>query len=406
MTETHTPIKTTWPIVIAGAGPVGLACALMLRHAGIEADQILLLDAKTQAQAEQDARSIALSYGSAQLLNQIYAAPQKSTAIQEIHVSRRGHFGRSMMLASDYHVPALGYVARYGDIITPLETQRHAQQLCCLRPVRVSAMEETPEQVSIQLQNADGGTQQLQAKILIQAEGGTFSDQTQGHQYHDYQQCAIIAEVQVDRAIPHRAFERFTDQGPLALLPLVSRESGVPGYALVWCLRTDQAPAVMQLDDAAFLSALQQAFGDRLGRFVSSSERHAFPLGLNVQSQRALEPTQQRCVRIGNAAQTLHPVAGQGLNLGLRDAHDLAYRLSREISPKAIGQFLAQRKTDRRITIGLTHNLASLFTLGTLSSPVQDGSFLQTLLGLQLSALDLIPPAKGFLAKQMMFGWR
>jgi 2-octaprenyl-6-methoxyphenol hydroxylase len=372
-------------IAICGAGPVGQALALMLYQAGFAAHDIVLFDAKTSEQASLDARSIALSYGSDQLLNQLTARPQKSTAIKEIHVSRRKHFGRSFITAEDYQLPALGYVARYGDIVSPLELALQRADIVTHRPVQVSRIEEDEHQVAIHLQ--DGSTHR--AAFAIQAEGGSFSDQEERSQHHDYQQTAVIAHVTVDRPILHRAFERFTDQGPIALLPQED------GYALVWCMRPEEAHAKLALNDSAFLSELQTAFGGRLGQFISTNKRVAYPLGLNAQAQAT-----QRTVRIGNAAQTLHPVAGQGLNLGLRDAFCLAQCLAKDDSPQALSHFLSLRKADRQISIKLTDTMAKIFASS------QDGSIVQSLLGFSLSAVDVLPPLKKMLAEQMMFGWR
>lgn len=380
-------------IIICGAGPVGQACALLLHQSGFAADELLLIDAKTSEQAAQDARTIALSYGSAQILNQLKAKPRRSTAITEIHVSRRRHFGRSMITANDYQLPALGYVARYGDIVAPLESALQQAGIITLRPLRVMNITEHGTGANVTLQDHRQQESILAADIVIQAEGGTFAEQTQGDQHHDYQQTALIAHVTVSHPIAHRAFERFTEQGPLALLPQEE------GYALVWCVRPDEVAALMQANDAAFLEQLHKAFGDRLGQFVSCSARAAFALGLNTQNTQ-LTATTAHAIRIGNAAQTLHPVAGQGLNLGLRDAFVLARCLARDCSPAGLHAFVAARKTDRASTITLTDTLAKLFTR------TQDGSPLQSLLSLQLGLLDLLPPAKKILAQQMMFGWR
>lgn len=375
---------------ICGAGPVGQALALLLHQAGIAAKDILLFDAKTHAQVGQDARSIALSYGSEQILSKLGAKPEKTTAITEIHVSRRRHFGRSFISANDYKLPALGYVARYGDIISPLERALHTASIVTHRPVHVTSIIEHAQYAEIALQDGSRCT----ADVVIQAEGGTFADQEKRIQHHDYQQTAVIAHVKVERAIAHRAFERFSDQGPIALLPEAE------GYALVWCMRPTQATAALNLNDYEFLSALQLAFGDRLGSFLSVSPRVSFPLGLNAQPQAS-----QHIVRIGNAAQTLHPVAGQGLNLGLRDAYVLAQCLNRHSAldasnAAALQEFLDLRKVDRQATIKLTDTMAKIFASS------QDGSFVQGLLGMSLCAVDLLPPVKKLLAEQLMFGWR
>ena len=296
-------------IVISGAGPVGQALALLLLQQGIATHDIVLIDAKTSDQAKQDARSIALSYGSQQILQAVQAWPIKATRIEQIHVSRRGHFGRSLIKASDYTLPALGYVAAYGDIIQPLQSLLEQRDILIKRPTQINTIEEQNDRVLLSL-NDD---QKMTADILIQAEGGIFNEQTQRSQHHDYQQSAVIARITSSQPIAHRAFERFTEQGPLALLPQED------GYAMVWCVRPAMAETIRCMDDAAFMSALQVAFGERLGKITSTSPRQIYPLGLNAQTL-----STKRTVTIGNAAQTLHPVAGQGLNLGLRDAAVLA----------------------------------------------------------------------------------
>ena len=164
---------------------------------------------------------------------------------------------------------------------------------------------------------------------------------------------------------------------------------------MVWCVRPQTAERLLALDDAAFLQALQQAFGQRVGTFTGVTPRHAYALGLNAEAFATA-----RTVAIGNAAQTLHPVAGQGLNLGLRDASVLAAQLAREASPQALEQFTAARRRDRGTTIQLTDLMARVFA----SAP--DRSATQGLLGLSLGMIDMLPPMKRLLAEQMMFGSR
>lgn len=381
------PVK----IAICGAGPVGQTLALLLVKQGIAPQDLLLIDAKTSEQASQDARSIALSYGSAQILASIDARPQKATAIHDIHVSRRRQFGRTLIHAAEYKIPALGYVARYGDIIAPLESAIKALAIPCLRPVHVVQIEDQSEQEYLTITLANG--KQISANIVIQAEGGIFSEQEQRTQHVDYQQTAIIAHVKTSRGIAHRAFERFTDQGPIALLPQDD------GYSLVWCLRPDSAAHFASMSEPDFLRELQIAFGDRVGQFLSSSKRATFVLGLNTQIHETTIP-KQRTVKIGNAAQTLHPVAGQGLNLGLRDAVTLAKCLAQCPLDVAIAEFIKLRNADRRASIKITDMLARIFASSA------DDSVLQMILGCSLGVVDVVKPLKKLLAEQMMFGWR
>ena len=299
------------------------------------------------------------------------------TSINQIHVSRRKHFGRTLINREDYDLPALGYVVRYGALVTALSAALTPTKVSVLRPAQVSSIDEQGLQANVHL--ADGRT--LSAGIVVQAEGGVFSEQTAKAVQRDYDQIAIVAHVTATAGIAHRAFERFTAEGPLALLPQDD------GYALVWCARPDTAKRLHELGEV---------FGGRVGRFSSCSTRHSYPLGLN-----AAPGASARTVAIGNAAQTLHPVAGQGLNLGLRDAVVLASALTRSASgPAALEQFAAQRRRDRNATIKLTDVMARVFA----SAP--DGAPSQALLGLSLGLIDVAAPAKRVLAEQMMFGWR
>jgi 2-octaprenyl-6-methoxyphenol hydroxylase len=224
----------------------------------------------------------------------------------------------------------------------------------------------------------------------VQAEGGVFGQQTTRKVERDYQQSAVVARVAVSAPLAHRAFERFTDEGPLALLP----QDGPDGlqYALVWCARPERAAQLLALDDSAFLSCLGEMFGGRLGRFTKVSTRTSYPLGLNADAA-----TTARTVAIGNAAQTLHPVAGQGLNLGLRDAAVLARLLAVAATPAQLRAFTAARQPDRNLTIGITDTMARIFAA---SGP------LQALLGVGLSAIDTLAPARLILAELMMYGRR
>jgi len=378
-------MTTNTDIVVCGAGPVGLAFSLLLVKNGVEADRITVVDAKTIEQAAEDPRSIALSYGSRQILEEIGAWPIAAEAIHQIHVSRRGHFGKTLIDRDDFTVPALGYVTRYGALAKALGACATQANINMLRPKHVLAIDESADSVSVAL--SDSGT--ITAALAVQAEGGVFAEQASKAVRRDYDQIAIVAQCWTSAAIPHRAFERFTDEGPLALLPQDD------GYALVWCVRPAHAAQLLNLPDAAFLAELESAFGSRVGRFVRVTPRFSFPLGLNAQTTGST-----RTVAIGNAAQTLHPVAGQGLNLGLRDAVVLAQILAQESSPAALQSFEAKRHTDRRVTIGMTDMMARIFA----SAP--DGSLSQTLLGATLGLVDAIKPAKRALAEHMMFGWR
>lgn len=381
-------------VAICGAGPVGLALAALMAHRGVAGERIVLIDAKALGQAISDPRSIALSWGSRMLLVDVGAwanVQPHATPIHEIHVSRRGHLGRSMLDRAEHKLDALGYVARYGDVVDALSRACARAGVRVLRPVRVAALHENHDGVVLDLD--DGRT--LHAKVAVQAEGGVFGEQAERTQRRDYVQTAVIARVSTSAPIAHRAFERFTDEGPLALLP----QDGPDGhqYALVWCVRPERAQQLLDLGEDEFLRQLGDAFGERLGTFTRAAERAAFPLGLNADPRFSA-----RTVAIGNAAQTLHPVAGQGLNLGLRDAAVLARLLARGIDgergiPDALARFADERARDRGAIIRTTDAMARVFA---------NTGPLQPVFGLALAALDTVKPARTMLADLMMFGRR
>jgi len=382
-----TDIQSDSDVAICGAGPAGMALAALLARRGVPAGRITLIDAKSLAQASKDPRSIALSYGSRQILEEIGAWPVPATSIHQIHVSRRGQFGRSMIDRDEHKVPALGYVTRYGDLVTALGAVCERAGIAMLRPARVEALDELSDSVVLTITDtATGEAKSLNAAIVVQAEGGLFDNQENRSQRRDYRQTAIIAQVRSSRPIAHRAFERFTEQGPLALLPQGDE------YSLVWCVRPELATTLQAMDDKAFLTALGEAFGERVGRFTHASPRLAFALGLNADPRATT-----RTVAIGNAAQTLHPVAGQGLNLGLRDVTVLARLLAQGATPAMLAQFTELRRQDRTTTVRLTDTMARVFA---------NDSPAQALLGLSLAAIDMAGPARGLLAELMMYGRR
>jgi 2-octaprenyl-6-methoxyphenol hydroxylase len=384
--ETMTAATLDADVAICGAGPVGMALAALLARRGVPGPRIALIEGKSLGQAISDPRSIALAWGSRLLLEDVKAWPLPATAIHQIHVSRRGHLGRSLMDREEHDLEALGYVARYGDVVDALARACERAGVQVLRPLRVSGIDESSDGVQLRLD--DGRI--LHAKVAVQAEGGVFGEQTDKSSTRDYGQTAVIARVSSSAPLAHRAFERFTDEGPLALLP----QDGADGhqYALVWCVQPERAQRLLDLGEDAFLHELGEAFGERLGRFTKVSPRVAFPLGLNADPRAT-----GRTVAIGNAAQTLHPVAGQGLNLGLRDAAVLARSLAREMTPAAIARFAAERRQDRGMVIRATDTMARVFA---------DKGPQQALFGLALAALDTVKPARMLLAELMMFGRR
>lgn len=382
-------------VTIVGAGPVGLALAGWLaRRSATQRLSIALIDARKPEDAHGDPRAIAVSQGSRLILEPL-RWPADATAIHRIHVSQRGHFGRTLIDRNEHGLPALGYVLRYGSIVQALAEAVRPTSVHWFQSTSAQAPVQEDDGVTLPVQTGQA-TRYLRTRILVNAEGGLFHEQqksagTAGTR--DYGQTALVGTVSVSAPRPHVAWERFTEQGPIALLPTGGARDA--DYALVWCCSPQEAARRAQLPDDAFLRELGTAFGDRMGRFTQIKGRAAFPLGLN-----ALDTlVKGRVAAIGNAAQTLHPVAGQGLNLGLRDAHALADALSQHgPTPLALATFAQRRALDRRLTIRSTDTLARLFTI--------DFPALGALRGLALTALEFVPPVKTALARQMMFGQR
>ena len=397
-------------IAVCGAGPIGAAFALMLLERGVDASRIALLDAKTREVAASDDRMIAISEGSATLLARLGAGTAgtlPSTPIHAIHVSHRGHFGRTIIDRTDYGVDALGHVVRHGDLTQALDAALVARGLIVRRPCKVEAVVASADRLLMSLDRPDAG---LAARCVVHAEGGLFDAQHRRAIHRDYGQTAVTAFVTLqalpDASLLATAFERFTDDGPIALLPAAERRDdgrSRSGYSLVWCGKPDDAAARLAMTDDAFAEALHAAFGDRLGRFASIGPRRAYPLGLNAvdRTARAWGPATAEFA-IGNAAQSLHPVAGQGLNLGLRDAHDLAALLTgREVlddAPTLVARYGERRRVDRAVTVGLTDLMPRLFA--STHAPVVIGR------GLALALLDVARPLRGVFARQMMNGRR
>ncbi|WP_367948986.1 UbiH/UbiF/VisC/COQ6 family ubiquinone biosynthesis hydroxylase [Paraburkholderia sp. NMBU_R16] len=404
-------------VAIVGAGPVGLALAAWLARRSASAGlAVALVDAREPEEATNDPRAIAVSEGSRMLLEPLGAWPADAHPIERIHVSERGRFGRTLIERDEHGLAALGYVVRYGSLVQTLArtVRRTAVHWFTSTSALLPRNEPGDDALTLPLETA-AVRRTVRARIVVNAEGGLFGEVRTGEgegegeddrshgaagstevarrTMRDYRQTALVGVVSVAIPQPDTAWERFTDEGPIALLPMGG--VGQADYALVWCMLPDEATRRAGLADAELLDELGRAFGSRMGRFEAIRGRAAFPLGLAA----AKTLVDGRIAAIGNAAQTLHPVAGQGLNLGLRDAHALADALARlGPVPEALAAFAQARRFDRRLTIGATDTLARLFTadLGPLSP----------LRGLALTALEFLPPAKTALARQMMFGQR
>jgi len=348
-------------ILISGGGPVGCTLALALRDSPLRV--ALVEGAPVEERARTlSRRPIALSYASRLILERVGAwALLAPTPIETIHVSQAGGFGRVRMDAAEARVPALGYVIEYGVLNAALRDLLEASGIEVL-----------------------GGAERPGARCVAHAEG-----RAEGANEKRYDHDAVVGLLETSPAAGNAAFERFTAEGPLALLPLAGR------YAFVWGARPERARALAQAPEGEFLRELTHTIGARAGHLVSVEGRAVQPLALRVRASRI----GAREVFVGNAAQTLHPVAGQGLNLGLRDAWQLAatWRDAEDPgAPDVLERFAARRKLDAGATIRLTDSLASVF-LG--ANPL-----LGAARGLALSVLDVLPPARRFFARRMIYG--
>ncbi len=375
-------------LAIVGGGPVGAALATALEGSGLG---VAVLEARERLEAR-DPRAIALSQGARLILERLGAwahLEARATPIETIHVSQRGGFGRAEFAARDMDVPALGYVVEYGDLCAALAARLAATGAQLLTGARVEAVRATGGYGVVEYRQG-GEAHLLTADLVVLAEGGRGLP-AHRQEVKDYGQTAVVCTVATELPHARRAYERFTPEGPMALLPLDA------GYALVWTLPQAKAERILGLDDAAFLAGLQARFGERQGRFLAASARAAFPLRRVTASP---EP-RPRCLRIGNAAQTLHPVAGQGFNLGLRDAWKLA-QLAWETPRDELGgarlaaAYRAGRRTDVRAGLAMTDLLVELFS--------NDHALLRLGRGAGLALLDLAPPLKTVFARKMMFG--
>ena len=374
-------------ILIVGAGPVGAVCALALQQQGVAAR---VLEAQPE-DARADTRTLALAHGSRLILERlgVWGRLADVTPITRIHISQRGARGMARLAADELGVPALGYVLPYAELTVALKQALREAAIAVEYGVAVERIE--PGSASATLHAADGRV--LSAPLVVVADGGRGETAPEPKFAHDYEQMAVVCEVRTE--LPHagQAFERFTAEGPAALLPKGD------GYALVWTANNADAQRIAALPDGEFLAALYRHFGGRQGLFLQASPRKTFPLRLAYIGSEAAD----HVVRIGNAAQTLHPVAGQGFNIGLRDAWELASlcgdKATSEIGSAAMLRDYARgRRADVIGGVGFTDFLVRVFS--------NDVAPLRHARGLGLLALEVLPPLKAFVARRMMFGAR
>ena len=381
-------------LLIVGGGPIGATLALLLRDSGI---RYRVLDARPPGSHGAPDRTLALSYNARLLYERIgiWRMLERVSAIEEIDVSQKDGFGSARLSARDIDVPALGYVIHYAELQRALDDALARSGVDIVFGQRVERVRTSAEgnEAVVEMAGGANGAHVQSARLIAIADGSGDVLPDLRRRKVDYRQRAVIGIVECNAPQRNVAFERFTPDGPVALLP------DGRGYALVWTVTPERATLLRVQDDADFLAALQLHFGDRVGRFTAIRERNAFPLSL----QFASAVTGPRWVVLGNAAQALHPIAGQGFNLGLRDVWALAQTIN-DMPGTDIGAahcldaYVRARRADRWAGMLVTHGLVGLFA--------NDHPLLSAGRGLGLTLLDSVPPLKRALTRAMQNGIR
>jgi 2-octaprenyl-6-methoxyphenol hydroxylase len=375
-------------LAIVGAGPVGLSAAIAATYHGIDC---ALLDARAPS-AGRDPRVFALSYASRLVLErlEVWAKLGAIQPILQVHVSERGAFGATTLSAAELDLPTLGYVVPQAELVAGLRARADECGIERISGAEACDVIEHNDCAAVQFER-DARPGEIEAGIVALAEGGAVLAARMGVVERDYAQHALIATLEASRAARDCAYERFTPSGPIALLPLGAQ------HALIWTVPSAEAESLVALDDRQFKQALVSRYGERIGAIDALGPRSAFALKLRF----APSAARGRTVLIGNSAQTLHPVAGQGFNLGLRDAFELAQAI-RYCTARAQGlaaaveRYRSKRRADR---FGGT-----LFTDLLVRGFSNDIAFVSFARSASLAALDAFEPAKQWLTRRMIFG--
>jgi len=387
-----------YDIVIAGGGMIGTSLALALAPLGLRVAVVEAIARKEHQQPSFDDRSTALSRSTQRMFEAMGlwdAVVAASTPIASIHVSDKGRFGFSHIDAEEQGVEALGYVVInrvLGEVLqSNLSAAKYVDVFC---PARIESIELGPEQASATLSSGDGD-QTLTCKLLVAADGANSAVREMmgiSAQQREYGQRAVTGNLLPEKNMDHRAFERFTPQGPLAILPIAEDRAG-----FVWTVAEHDADRVMALDDSEFLAEIQAEFGYRLGEFSRVGSRASYPLILS----KAVRLTATRSVLIGNSAHGLHPVSAQGFNLGMRDVAALcdciADASADEVDPgnaRLLQRYAEWRRSDQKKLVHFTDSLVRLF------GSSRPG--LRTLRNIGMLGFDLIPGVRPMFARHTM----
>lgn len=379
--------------LIVGAGPVGLVFSLFLAKHNQNSH---LLESRKKNDSHSDGRALALSYGTKLILEDLgiwSSLEKKISEIKDIHTSQKNSFGRTLLSASQYNLPALGYIVSYGALSKVLEEAvNQSPKIKITHEFKVSTIKNEKDRSILYGGNKDLA---IEAPLLVLADGGkntTDLIEDLKKKETSYNHTALVTKVTSEIPPNRIAYERFTSMGPIALLP-----NGPKEFSLVWTGKDEDIQALAKAPKKLFLEKLHEHFGDRVGKFLDSDNFITFPLKKIILE----EFPKNRMVVIGNSAQTMHPVAGQGFNTGIRDAYDLS-KLINESEPSQVGsecfinQYYALRKSETKKTLFFTDSLVNIFS--------NDLVGLSLTRGISLSLLDNLKPAKNFLVDKMSFG--
>ena len=389
-----------YDIVVAGGGMIGSSLALALAPLGLKLAVVEAVARTESTQPSFDDRSTALSRSTQKMFEAMGLWPEivaASTPIRRIHVSERGRFGFSHIDATEQGVEALGYVVINRVLGGVLQKAMHGVGgLDLLCPATITDVDIDREQVKVHVEHDNASSEWLSGRLLVAADGAASSVRSMmgiSAQRSEYGQRAIVGNLMPEKPIDHQAYERFTERGPIALLPVADGRA-----AFVWIVSESDAQALLTLDDVNFVAALQDEFGFRLGRFSKIGRRASYPLALSKASRLIV----QRGVVVGNSAHGLHPVAAQGFNLGLRDVAALCdcladARAGSSFDPgdAAILRRYAQwRRGDQARLVGITDGLVRLF--GSRRGPAR------ILRNVGMLGFDVVPGVRSLFARQMM----
>jgi len=391
-----------YDIVVAGGGMIGSSLALALAPLGLRVAIVEPVARTSTSQPSFDDRSTALSRSTQRMFEAMglwHEIVTAATPISSIHVSDKGRFGFSHIDAEEQGVEALGYVVINRVLGGVLQSAlRNVSTLEFLCPARIVAANSDPGEISVTIEDGDGKRSDITGNLLVAADGANSTVRDMlgiTAKQVAYGQRAVIGNLLTEKPLNNCAYERFTCNGPLALLPVADERAG-----FVWTVSEQEADRVLGLDDEAFLAEMQQAFGYRLGSLSKVGKRAAYPLVLS----KAMRLTAQRAVLVGNAAHGLHPVAAQGFNLGLRDVAALCDCIADSLSdsgesadigsPELLERYAKWRSSDQKKLVGFTDGIVRLFNSSSLP--------MRLLRDVGMVGFDLVPGVRSLFAKHTM----